>query len=553
MLSVTSRLPNKRICMANKRRGSQLRQDILRYLLDRERASDSSIPGLDEIAGALGVPKEDINDQLDILESQGAIKSNRTFSDAAPMLTGRGKAILEEMKEGSETPSGEEITKVERDNSRLAEQEPQWDAFICHASEDKDAFVRRLANELMSQGTRIWYDEFTLRIGDSLRRSIDKGLAKSRYGIVVLSHAFFAKEWPQKELDGLVVRERNGEQVILPIWLNVSVEDVARHSLPLADRVAAKASEGLDRVVAQLLSILRPNLLKQDSMSKPDRKQQKIGRDLPKVSQSVKSPTNGRRTALYRLVTSTQLEVLRTNLTSEFSRYGFTPEMGYKDVLIAPHDPPDLKIDKGRLIPLVQNCRVRLRNWGGLDFPFEKRPETREIRLSNAIRYIDTTPLPNSTKSFYFWQIDEKLFFFHRNSLDEDYDTDQSGDTPFRGSLAYPWILMDIIRPLMLTHSLLTQVNTLKALTVKYVWGGLLGRSLVMLMRGHMGFTRDYRCQGVNEWNHRLIVNSETDMLREAQSAAFELFWLFGWEPSGQAKETISRDLQTFLNGAFPD
>ena len=539
--------------MANKRRGSQLRQGILRYLRDRERAPDSSIPGLDEIAGVLGVPKEDINYQLDILESQGAIKSNRTFTDAAPMLTGTGKAMLEEMEEGNEPPSRKGITKAERDNTPLAEHELQWDAFICHASEDKDTFVRRLANELISQGIRIWYDEFTLRIGDSLRRSIDKGLAKSRYGIVVLSHAFFAKEWPQKELDGLVVRERNGQQVILPVWLNVSAEDVAGYSLPLADRVAAKANEGFDKVAAQLLSILRPNSLKQEDISKPDSKQQKAGGDLPNIAQPTKSATHNQRAALYRVVASTQLNMLRTELTSEASRYGFSPEMGYKDVCIAPQDPPDLRIDKSRLIPLIQNCRVRLRNWGGLDFPFEKRPETREIRLRNAIRYIDTTPLPYSTKSFHFWQIDEKLFFFHRNSLDEDYDTDESGETPFKGSLAYSWILMDIIRPLIFARNLLRQENSLRVLAVQCIWGGILGRSLLMLMRGRRGFTRDYCCAGVNEWNYRLIVNSETDMLREAQGAASELFWLFGWEPSGQAKETISRDLQTFLNGAFPD
>lgn len=539
--------------MTNRRRGSQLRHDILRYLLNRERSSDSSIPGLDEIAGALGLPKEDINDQLDILESQGAIKSNRTFTDAAPILTGAGKAILEEMEERSETSFSKEITEVEKDNSPHAQQELQWDAFICHASEDKDTFVRHLANELISQGIRIWYDEFTLRIGDSLRRSIDKGLAASRYGIVVLSHAFFTKEWPQKELDGLVVRERNGQKVILPVWLGVSFEDVAGYSPPLADRVAAKASEGLDKVVAQLLSILRPNSLKQEDISKPDNKNQKARGYLPNVPQPAKSATHNQRAALYRVVASTQLNMLRTELTSEVSRYGFGPEMGYKDVCIAPQDPPDLRIDKGRLIPLIQNCRVRLRNWGGLDFPFEKRPETREIRLRNAVRYIDTTPLPHSTKSFHFWQIDEKLLFFHRNSLDEDYDTNESGETPFKESLAYSWILMDIVRPLLFTQNLLTQVNTLKALTIKYVWGGLLGRSLIMLMHRRRGFPRDYCCQGVNEWNHRLIVNGETDMLGEAQNAAFELFWLFGWEPSEQARETIDRDLQTFVSGAFPD
>ncbi len=307
MLGVTSRLLNKSICMTNRRRGSRLRQDILRYLLNRERSSDSSLPGLGEIAGALGVPKEDINDQLDILESQGAIKSNRTFTDAAPMLSGIGKALLEEMEESSEPHLSKNIVNVERANSTQVDEEFQWDAFICHTSEDKDTFVRRLANELIGQGIRIWYDEFTLRIGDSLRRSINKGLEKSRYGIVVLSHAFFAKEWPQKELDGLVVRERNGQQVILPVWLNVSVEDVARYSLPLADRVAAKANEGLDKVVAQLLSILRPNSLKQVDMSKPDKKRRKVGRDVPQIAQSVKSPTNSQTT------TSTQLSTVFTH------------------------------------------------------------------------------------------------------------------------------------------------------------------------------------------------------------------------------------------------
>lgn len=536
--------------MANKYKGKEIRHRLLRYLLDKEHTSGFGVMKLDDIARDLGLPEQEIIDQLDILDSQGEIEANRSFGGTAARLTGMGKLTLEKL-DGEAKVSGRS-TKKQRARSLPTKEAFQWDAFICHASEDKDTFVRLLANELMSQGIRIWYDEFTLRIGDSLRRSIDKGLAKSRYGIVVLSQAFFAKEWPQKELDGLVVRERHGQDVILPVWLNVSVEDVARYSLPLADRVAARASEGLDRVVAQLLGILRPGSLKQGGMSEPGMKQQKVGRDLPKVAQPIKSATRNQRAALYRLVASTQLNVLRTELTSEASRYGFTPEMGYKDVLIAPHDPPDLRIDKDRLIPLIQNCRVHLRHWGGLDFPLEKRPETREIRLRNAIRYIDTTPLPNSTKSFHFWQIDEKLLFFHRNSLDEDYDTDPSGETPFKGSLAYSWILMDITRPLIFANNLLIQENLLKALTVQYIWGGILGRSLVMLIRGRRGFTRDYRCAGVNEWDYRLIVTSETDMLKEAQSAALDLFWLFGWEPEAGSKDNINRDLTSLLEGKFP-
>jgi len=92
-------------------------------------------------------------------------------------------------------------------NRISVDRQPNYDAFISHASEDKDDLARPLAEFLKKAGFSIWYDEFQLRVGDSLRRSIDKGLANSRFGIVVLSPNFFAKNWPQYELDGLVAKE----------------------------------------------------------------------------------------------------------------------------------------------------------------------------------------------------------------------------------------------------------------------------------------------------------------------------------------------------------
>ncbi len=102
-----------------------------------------------------------------------------------------------------------------------------YDVFICHASEDKDEFVRPLANALRSANVAVWYDEFTLKLGDSIRRSLDRGLSQSRFGVVVLSHAFFNKNWPQYELDGLAERETKGrDTVILPVWHGVSHDNV---------------------------------------------------------------------------------------------------------------------------------------------------------------------------------------------------------------------------------------------------------------------------------------------------------------------------------------
>jgi hypothetical protein len=131
-----------------------------------------------------------------------------------------------------------------------------WDIFICHASEDKEAIARPLADALNDQGFQVWYDEYTLKLGDSLRRVIDKGLINSTYGAVILSKSFFSKDWPQKELDGLVARERSGNKVILPIWHDVTQEEVEQFSPILAGKLATKTKYGLDVVVKEIIEVI---------------------------------------------------------------------------------------------------------------------------------------------------------------------------------------------------------------------------------------------------------------------------------------------------------
>lgn len=131
-----------------------------------------------------------------------------------------------------------------------------WDVFVSHASEDKEDFVSELALKLHEKGIKVWFDKSTLKVGDSLRRSIDKGLASSKFGIVVLSHNFFNKEWPQKELDGLVALESDGKKVILPVWHNITAEEIRAHSPMLADRVAVSSKSGLDNVVNELIAAI---------------------------------------------------------------------------------------------------------------------------------------------------------------------------------------------------------------------------------------------------------------------------------------------------------
>jgi hypothetical protein len=129
----------------------------------------------------------------------------------------------------------------------------RWDFFICHASEDKEAIAKPLADTLRGRGMAVWYDEFSLSLGDSLRESIDHGLANSRFGIVILSHRFFEKHWPRQELNGLAAREVRGAKVILPVWHKVGFKEVQEFSLTLADKVAVSTDLGLEDVVQKIL------------------------------------------------------------------------------------------------------------------------------------------------------------------------------------------------------------------------------------------------------------------------------------------------------------
>jgi hypothetical protein len=132
-------------------------------------------------------------------------------------------------------------------------EEAMWDVFICHASEDKNEIARPLAEALGKRGLKVWYDEFTLTLGDSLSRKIDEGLANSRFGAVILSPSFFKKQWPQNELDGLRAKELSYGKTILPIWHVVDRDYVLRYSPMLADKLAVSTSEGLKKVVEEIV------------------------------------------------------------------------------------------------------------------------------------------------------------------------------------------------------------------------------------------------------------------------------------------------------------
>lgn len=137
----------------------------------------------------------------------------------------------------------------------------KYDIFISHASEDKDSLVRPLAMILERLSVRVWYDEFSLKLGDSLTTSIDIGLQESRFGLLVLSKSFLGKNWPDYEYRSLLTRQIDGDKVILPLWYGVTKEDVKKYSLYLADIKAVSITEdNYKAVIALILRVVRPDI-----------------------------------------------------------------------------------------------------------------------------------------------------------------------------------------------------------------------------------------------------------------------------------------------------
>jgi len=142
-------------------------------------------------------------------------------------------------------------------SKEYAAERNKWEkprAFISHDSRDKSTIAQPLASQLMEIMCPVWFDEFTLKVGDSLRESIEKGLKECPKCIVILTPNFLRNErWTKREFDTAFTRELiENQKVILPVWHGVSPEDVYKYSPILADRVGVQWSKGKEEVARRL-------------------------------------------------------------------------------------------------------------------------------------------------------------------------------------------------------------------------------------------------------------------------------------------------------------
>lgn len=127
----------------------------------------------------------------------------------------------------------------------------EYDVFISYAHDD-EAFVKELAAELKSQGVRVWFDRFALDFGDSLVEKIDEGLARSQFGLIVVSKRFFEKKWPKKELNTLLSLHVSQKTQLVPVLHELTFEELQERSPLLADLLALDTARGAAPIVGAI-------------------------------------------------------------------------------------------------------------------------------------------------------------------------------------------------------------------------------------------------------------------------------------------------------------
>jgi hypothetical protein len=209
----------------------------IRSQIDRSQAVAGPLPGHDALFKA-------IERQLEQEGAKGAVEIRRNLQSKLDVATLQ--------KRGTENR-----TREQRGSPPARDNPPTYDVFICHAGENKE-YGQQLATECKRVGISVWYDTFCLDWGDDLRCAIDEGLACSRFGIVVLSPTFLRrKKWTEYELSGLFAKEIASQRVILPVWHNITQDQLVAYSPSLAMKFAKDSSKD---TVAEIVESLQRKL-----------------------------------------------------------------------------------------------------------------------------------------------------------------------------------------------------------------------------------------------------------------------------------------------------
>jgi len=179
--------------------------------------------------------KKKLSDATLKLQKEKSAQAKALSKQQAKVYATYEQQILDLTKQITE----QSVIRTSSENIFSADSTEEFDVFLSHAAEDKKSFCDEFSNILQERyDLKVWYDSISISWGDSIRAEIDKGLKKSKFGVVVLSRNYIKKYWTNYELEALFQIESNGGKVILPIWHDITKKEIQDFSPTLAGKLA---------------------------------------------------------------------------------------------------------------------------------------------------------------------------------------------------------------------------------------------------------------------------------------------------------------------------
>ncbi|EZX20459.1 hypothetical protein V070_01914 [Staphylococcus aureus C0673] len=134
----------------------------------------------------------------------------------------------------------------------------EYDVFLSHSNLDKEEYVSELSDKLTNKGLKVFEDEKVFEIGQSQTQMMNMGILNSRFVVVFLSRNFIESGWSKYEFISFLNREINEKNIIiLPIWHDISIEEVREYNPYLVDKHALSTSKyTIDEMVEKINSVV---------------------------------------------------------------------------------------------------------------------------------------------------------------------------------------------------------------------------------------------------------------------------------------------------------
>ncbi|HEU4462559.1 MAG TPA: toll/interleukin-1 receptor domain-containing protein [Solirubrobacterales bacterium] len=200
---------------------------------------------------------EDYNRKVDRENKRAVDDYNRQARAHNRKVEAQNKRVIDDLNRQLRTASvGPRYTEPEevladRVRHALPRDDREWDSFLSYARIDGSEMGAELRDHLEGFGVSVWFDEISIRPGQSQSRQMDLGLQKARAGIVLLTPAYITgRFWTERELGVLL-----GKATLIPVLHNVTFEDVGQYSGILPDLAGFETARDSIEVIAQKIAV----------------------------------------------------------------------------------------------------------------------------------------------------------------------------------------------------------------------------------------------------------------------------------------------------------